>query len=112
MLHFKNNRLTNAGQKYWNRNPVVWIIRCFNRTTTVLYFALPKLGQQKARTMHTCNWRIQKNTSPKSRESATPLLNQKPVILIGFAPVQMGNRDLLVVGCVGILCDAIWAITR
>ena len=97
----------NAGQKYLNRNPDVWTIRCFNRTTTALYFASLKPGQQKERIMPTCNWRIQKSTFPKPGESATPRLNQKPVILTGFARGRTGNNGLIVVACGGVQHDAI-----
>jgi hypothetical protein len=86
--------LTNAGQKYLNRNPVALTIRCFNRITTVLYSASPKPGQQKAITITTCNWRIQKNTFPKPREFAIHRSNQNPVTLTGFARGRTGNNLL------------------
>ncbi len=97
----------NAAQKYLNRNPVDLTIPCFNPITTVLYSASPKHGQQKGRTMHTCNWRIQKNTFPKLRVFAILHSNQKLVIRIGFARGRMGNSGLKVVACVGVQRDAI-----
>jgi len=57
--------------------------------------------------MHIYNWSIPKNTFPKPRESETPHLNQKPVILTGFAPVRMRNNSLTRLVFVGVQRDAI-----